>query len=235
MKKISILKVTALAVAVGMSASENVNAQSVNAGADFVSSYVWRGIFQGNAGPAFQPTLSLTTGNFTVGAWGSTDFNAAKEFDLYVGYSIGNFSLTLTDYWWEGQGTAKYFDYKDNTTNHWFETSLGYNFGESLPLTLTWNTMVLGKDKDSDGDAMYSSYFEAKYSTAVKDVAVDLGLGAVPFKSDLYGTDGLAVTNIFVKGTKQVKVSDSFTLPVYVQAIFNPRAEQTHLVVGVTF
>jgi len=235
MKKISILKVTLLAVAVGMSASENVKAQSMNVGADLVSSYVWRGVFQGNAGPAFQPTLSLTTGNFTIGAWGSTDFNAAKEFDLYAGYSIGNLSLTVTDYWWEGQGVGKYFDYKDNSTNHWFEASLGYNFGETLPLSLTWSTMLLGKDKDSNGDAMYSSYFEAKYSTKVEDVAVDLGLGVVPFKSDLYGCNDLAVTNVFVKGTKEVKFTDSFSLPVYVQAIFNPRAEQTHLVVGVTF
>lgn len=40
---------------------------------DLVSSYIWRGVRQGN-GPAFQPSVEFTTGGFTLGAWGSYYF-----------------------------------------------------------------------------------------------------------------------------------------------------------------
>lgn len=60
---------------------------AVSAGADIVSSYIWRGQYCGPA--AVQPGISLSAGNFSVGAWGSTSFESSwREFDLYAGYSI---------------------------------------------------------------------------------------------------------------------------------------------------
>jgi hypothetical protein len=102
-----------------------------------------------------------TTGYFTfgrqfsIGAWGSTSFESSwREFDLYAGYSIGNFSVLVTDYFFprnlpDGEGSG-YFDYSE----HVFEATLGYSFGESFPLSLAWNTNFAGDDD-------YSSYFEA--------------------------------------------------------------------------
>lgn len=69
---------------------------TVNAEADIVSSYIWRGLYVGPA--SVQPGISLSSGGFTLGVWGSSSFNASwREFDLFASYSIGNFNFLITD------------------------------------------------------------------------------------------------------------------------------------------
>ena len=53
--------------------------------ADFVSSYIWRGIDSGNA--SVQPSLGLNWKGLTVYAWGSTEFREKNnEIDLSLEY-----------------------------------------------------------------------------------------------------------------------------------------------------
>lgn len=235
MKNRSFYKLTILTLLVSVLTPLRLSAQQLDVNADVVSSYVWRGFFQGGDGPAIQPALTLNWGKVSIGAWGSTDFKSAKEVDLSVGYSAGPLSLTVTDYWWEGQYAAGYFNYGKNKTDHWVEASLGYDFQDVCPLTLTWSTILYGPDTNAGGEKMYSSYLEAVYSTSMKGVGLDMGVGVVPFKSDFYQCNHFAVTNIFLKGSKKLKLSDTFEVPLFVQLIFNPSAEQSHLVAGFSF
>lgn len=198
---------------------------SVSAGADLVSSYIWRGLY---AGPASaQPGISLSAGNFSVGAWGSTSLESSwREFDLYAGYSVGNFSVLVTDYFFPrdlpaGAGSG-YFDYSE----HVFEATLGYSFGELLPLSLAWNTNFAGDDN-------YSSYFEAGYTLPVGEVNVDLILGATSWKGAY--SNGFALINASVKASKEITITDSFSLPVFTQAIMNPDTKDIFLVFGMSF
>lgn len=198
---------------------------AVSAGADIVSSYIWRGQYCGPA--AVQPGISLSAGNFSIGAWGSTSFESSwREFDLYAGYSIGNFSVLVTDYFFprnlpDGEGSG-YFDYSE----HVFEATLGYSFGESFPLSLAWNTNFAGDDD-------YSSYFEASYSLPVGSVNVDLILGATPWEGAY--SDGFALINASIKASKEITITDSFSLPVFTQAILNPNTKDVFLVFGMSF
>lgn len=65
---------------------------TVKAEADFVSAYIWRGLYVGPA--SIQPGISLSANGLTLGVWGSSSFNSSwREFDLYARYSIGNLSL----------------------------------------------------------------------------------------------------------------------------------------------
>ena len=67
-------------------------AQEVFVNADFVSSYIWRGIDSGNA--CIQPTLGLNWKGLTVYAWGSTEFrNKNNEIDLSLEYEYKNLTL----------------------------------------------------------------------------------------------------------------------------------------------
>ena len=195
---------------------------AVKAEADFVSSYIWRGL---SVGPAsIQPGISLSAGDFTVGVWGSSSFNGTwREFDLYAKYSIGNFSLLLTDYFLphdlpDGEKIS-YFDYSE----HVVEATLGYTFGESFPLSLVWNTNFIG-DED------YSTYFEASYSIPTSFANIDLIIGATP-KAGFY-SDGLAIVVTSIKASKEIVINDNFSLPVYTQAILNPDSRDVFLVFG---
>lgn len=234
MKRQTLMRVTLSAVSLMTSVSvfaQEAKVEIVPA-ADVVSSYVWRGIYQ--TGFSIQPALTMTYGGFSLGAWGSTDLSNAgdetrsKEFDLTVGYGTSGFGISVTDYWWSGEG-ARYGRY---ATDHYFEGTVSYDFGEKCPLNLAWHTMFAGGDKDEDGDRQYSSYAELGTHFNLMGVEISPGIGISPWKG-LY-SDGFGLNEISVKATKQIKVSDSFSLPLYAKVIAAPEHDNVFLVLGAT-
>lgn len=194
-------------------------------------------------GAAFQPTLGFGIGNFSVTAWGSTNFGGGnKELDLTLAYKLGEAGPTLTvaDLWWEGEGAYKYFNFKSHETGHHFEAGLSYTLPvEKFPLSVAWYTMFAGKDKklNDSGELKqnYSSYLELNYPFSVKNVDLNVTCGAVPYKAEsIYTNSGFAVTNIALKGMTEIKINDKFSLPIFAQAIWNPCVEDAFLVFGVT-
>ena len=109
---------TMAVAAVCMLGTVNAQAQEFTIQGDLVSSYVWRGIYQGGAA-SFQPTLGFSVGNFSLTAWGSTSLSESnKEIDLTAAYKFGEAGPTLsvpTDYrgnsrlpeWCPGQWSAR--------------------------------------------------------------------------------------------------------------------------------
>ena len=88
--------------AVCMLGTGNAQAQEFTIQGDLVSSYVWRGIYQGGAA-SFQPTLGFSVGNFSLTAWGSTSLSESnKEIDLTAAYKFGEAGPTLSvaTLWW---------------------------------------------------------------------------------------------------------------------------------------
>lgn len=57
---------------------------------------------------------------------------------------------------------------------------------------------------------------------------------AVLFSTDFYGTDGFAVTNLALKATKEIKVTESFSVPIFGQVVANPCSQKAYLVIGFT-
>ncbi len=143
---------------------------------DLVSKYVWRGVDNGPA--SIQPALTAAYKGLSLELWGSTDFTTpAKEFDITLGYEINGLSLAVTDYWWT-DGDSRYGDY---TNNHAFEGSIGYYFGDRVPLSLTWSTMFAGGlDKERDGKLDYSTFIEANYDFSIKGIDLTAGIGVSP-------------------------------------------------------
>lgn len=209
---------------------------SIDLGADVVSSYVWRG--GKAAGLSVQPTLGASYGDLSLTAWGSTDLATGtaggyKEVDFTLGYSVGNLSLALTDYWWDGEGSYRYFSSAKGTSGHLLEGTVGYTLPGSFPLSATWNTFFMGSgNKKEDGDNSFSTYVELAYPFSVKDVEMGIAAGFTPWESAVYGTDGFKFTNVALSAQKGIKFSDSFTLPVFTNVIFNPAAEDVHFVFG---
>jgi len=202
---------------------------------DVVSQYIWRGLDCGDA--ALQPTLGIGYKGLSLTAWGSygiTDPNDAKELDLTLAYSTGGFNIGVTDYWFSAGADpmGRYFKYDAHGTNHVFEANVGYDFG---PLALQWYTNFAGNDgTNKDGERAYSSYVEATVPFVLAGVDWAAVAGAVPFATTTYGTTGLAVTNLTLRATKDIKVTDTFSVPVFAQITGNPCSQKAYLVLGFT-
>lgn len=203
--------------------------------ADVVSSYIWRGQDLGSA--AVQPTLGVGYKGLSLTAWGSyglVNTADAKEFDLTLAYTTGGFNIGVTDYWFDRGGLdpeGRYFKYDAHGTNHVFEGNIGYDFG---PLSLQWFTNFTGNDYKADGKRAYSSYVEVAVPFKLSDIKWTATAGAVPFESVQYGTSGFAVTNLALKATKEIKVTDTFSIPVFGQVVGNPCSQKAYLVFGFT-
>ena len=202
---------------------------------DVVSSYIWRGQDLGSA--AVQPTLGVAYKGLSLSAWGSyglADPADTKEFDLTLAYTAGAFNIGITDYWFNAglDPEARYFKYDAHGTNHVFEANIGYDFGLA---SVQWFTNFSGNDGvNKDGKRAYSSYLEVAVPFKLATVDWTATAGAVPFATDFYGTTGFAVTNLALKATKDIKVTDSFSIPVFGQVVGNPCSQKAYLVFGFT-
>jgi len=203
--------------------------------ADVVSSYIWRGQDCGNV--SLQPTLGIGYKGFSLSAWGSvglSDPTDTKEFDLTASYSVGGFNIGITDYWFNAglDPDNRYFMYNAHSTNHVFEGNIGYDFGFA---SLQWYTNFAGNDGvNKDGKRAYSSYVELAVPFSLAGVDWTATAGAVPFATSFYNTTGFAVTNASLKATKDIKVTDSFSIPIFGQIVGNPCSQKAYLVFGFT-
>ncbi|MCB8998810.1 MAG: hypothetical protein H6540_01910 [Bacteroidales bacterium] len=216
-----------------LSAQEEEKESPFSVGADIVSSYVWRGSKIGN-GPNIQPALSFSSGGFTIGSWGSysfLDFGDVSETDLYASYGFDfGLSLGLTDYYYQG---SKFFDYTDSTGSHAFEINLGYALNDlSISANYILNDASQGGPANKPGGG--DMYFELGYSFTNFDVFLGAGNGWHT-TYDANGDDVFAVCNIGIKTSKEIKFSDSFSLPVSGALSVNPDKEELNLVVGFSF
>lgn len=216
------IKLTILAIlsAITFSTATAQDESPFSVGADLVSSYVWRGVAYG--GPSVQPGVSFAAGNFEIGAWGSLDMIslAPSESDLYLSYGFDfGLSLGLTDYYYQG---TPYFDYSDVTGSHAFELNLGYGAGDfSLAANYIFNESAAGS---AGGDM----YFELGYAFTNFDVFVGAGDGWHTSTGDF------GVCNIGIGTSKEIKITDDYSLPVFGQVIVNPEGDAYHIVVGIS-
>ena len=203
--------------------------------ADFVNEYIWRGMKLGDV--AVQPTFGVGYKGLSLTAWGSyglTNSADLKEFDLTLAYSTGGFNIGITDYWFSAglDPDARYFKYDAHGTNHLFEANVGYDFGL---FSLQWYTNFAGNDGiNKDGKRAYSSYVEASVPFKLATVDWTATAGAVPFATTSYGTSGFAVTNLTLRATKDIRVTDSFSIPIFGQLTGNPCSQKAYLVLGFT-
>jgi uncharacterized protein (TIGR02001 family) len=214
------------------------DAVEASAGVDLVSKYVWRGVTQGT-GASIQPALGLSYKGFSLGAWGSVSIANPDpyEFDLSLGYSIGGFSIGITDYYWNGS-EGSFFDYYAD--NHLFEGNLAFTFGEKFPLTLSWNTFFAGDDKNEEEKQQFSTYIEAAYDFSLGGLDFTASIGAAPWNSNAWldteiYKSGFQISAISLTGSKKLEITPTFSVPLFVQCIFSPATDASHLVVGFSF
>ncbi len=217
MKRVKILVLALVAV---ICFSNSAKAQELSVGADVTSSYVWRGTKF--SGLSIQPTIDFTAGGFSIGTWGSAGLDGFLEMDLYTKYTFGfGLSLGLTDYYFPG---SDYFDFSKANGAHGFELNLGYEIG-GLSVSANYMLNEAGGAATAGGD----KYFELGY--AFEKFSIFAGAG-----DGWHTLDGkFGLVNVGLSTSKEIKISDSFTLPLSGSLILNPTTQQYYIVASVSF
>lgn len=201
--------------------------------ADIVSQYIWRGQDLGDV--SLQPTLGVSYKGFSLTSWGSVGLKSideAKELDLTLAYTTGGFNIGITDYWFNAGGDPKnrYFKYDSHSTNHVFEANIGYDFDK---FSLQWYTNIAGNDGyNKKGKRAYSSYFDVNVPFKLFTCDWSATLGVVPYATDFYNVNKFSVINVAVQATKDIKITDSFTIPIFASIATNPHDQKAYLIFG---
>ena len=219
MKKTAVILFSVFSLILGLSVNASAQEGSWSVGADLYNRYVWRGTEYGNS-PSIQPTVEYSIGGFAIGAWGAFNTDGYQEADWYASYGFDfGLSVGVTDYYYPG---SEFFDYSGDNSSHALELNLGYSI-ENLSLS---GNYMMNESPDGAGSAGDDLYFEAGYSFDSFDVFVGAGDG-------WHTTDGeFDVCNVGISTSKEIKITDSFSLPVSGSAILNPETEQFYIVVG---
>ncbi len=201
--------------------AQESNSSPWSAGADLLSSYIWRGTRQGS-GPHIQPAIEYSRGSFTVGAWGTFDLHGYEEVDLWFAFDLpGGFAIGIQDYYLP---ELPYFDYSAADGAHAFEVNLDW---ESENGWLSANYII----NEAGGAGSYGNdlYFEAGLSFEYFSLFLGAGNGWHT------GNGRFNVCNLGLEVTEGIEVTDRFTVPVTGQLIFNPDREQLLLAAGFSF
>jgi len=189
-------------------------------GADIVSSYVWRGT-QFGSGAHIQPYMELGSGNLTAGVWGSFPTSAkggGNELDLYLGYDFGPVALTVTNYTFPGEG-GNYAD--------------GEGLFDGDYTELAASTSIMGVDLSAGYfTEVEALYVELGFSTGAVDIAIGYGDDQ---GNGWYADGGSGIVNMSFSGSKEIQISENYSLPVFGSFILNPEAETAFLVFGISF
>jgi len=226
------------------------SAQELSFGGDVMNRYVWRGLDLGGKSPSIQPWMRLNFGNtnhsVSVGAWGAFSLSntSNEETDLYLSYTYkGTFSATLTDYFFPGLNTGskdKYFEWGKESTGHILEGSLAFNGTEKIPLTFLFSMNLYGNDvRRKNGNIFMSKYIEVGYKTKIKKIDLNVFAGAAldnPDSNDgetsFYLNNKPGIVNIGLKVSRELQITNSFSLPVQCSLIANPELNKIYMVFG---
>lgn len=205
----------------------------ISLGADIYCRYIWRGIDFGNS-PSFQPYISYQIDGLKIGAWGSYRISNSSssnysESDIWASYSyssnIGNISAIFTDYYFP-YTNLKYFNYNGSGKGaHTLETEIIYSRDDKLPIK--FSTYYYFHNYVDN-----SIYLQLDFLFSVSTFNFDLFPGASPQECAWYGTDKFEFINLGLTATKQIEITDNFSIPFNISYIKNPNIEVSYLILG---
>ena len=222
-----------------------------DAGAEIVSSYIWRG--QYNGGLSFQPDLEIGFNamdeaiEFRAGVWaniGASDWGFRKNLPYIDDYNPNTYFVPEVDFmahvtaYGASLGYNAYYycnDGSDHTSELWFGYNFSHFFGEKAGAYINWYTTVGGGgDLKPETDLKqiaqgqlerqaFSTYIELGYDYTFEEIGLTLGaqIGLSPWESPLYGNEKFACTNLSLKVNKEWEF-EHVTLDVFALGSLNP-------------
>lgn len=174
-------------------------------------------------------------------------------------------TITLTDYFFPNEEASSYDYFNFNTnwdkidngevdrTGHILEAAFTLNGTEKFPLSLMLAINIWGADSrkyEEVAGSMYpvnrivmSKYLEVGYSPEVNNLDISLFAG-LPLDfpdtdkgepAGFYGQTGFGLVNLGISISKDIPVTEGFSLPVSGSFIVNPEAGNLFMVFGISF
>lgn len=242
--------------------NENQEDSRLDFTANIQTSHLWRGLIITDK-PVVMGNLSYALDKdrkWKVGIWGATsmtddkDGTHYKEINYYVQYSTGRFYIGLWDLFNSRNintavASDDIFNYSNRRTAHIIDLRTNYTFGPSFPINIEADIMLYGGANagevvlEPDGSYKknkYSTYIQASYPVIKgKKVNLDAFVGAgfaLADRNFLYGNgkNSFDIVNAGIKASKTLKISDHYSLPVFMMGMWNPANKYARIQLGAT-
>ncbi|MFI3283260.1 MAG: hypothetical protein SNG10_07105 [Rikenellaceae bacterium] len=177
--------------------------------------------------------------NFRFGFWGGANSTGDyKEFNNYINYTHGGFSFTLVDTYNFSENATynneEFFNYSPSQTGRFLDATVEYEFGKKFPLSLTWATIVYGRDRDDENHHnRYSTFCSVSYALYNRGSwHIDANI------SSAFAIDDVHSANFYGQETGTVEVAltvqyilsiNNYNIPVYTKAMWNPQSNEGFL------
>ena len=152
------------------SAVKPLEYKALNFNLQLKNMHLWRGYkVTSTALTAVDAHYISRDGSFKAGFWGGAGFTGEyREFDYYASYQKSGFNIAVWDINnFSDFPDADIFNYNPSSTSHFIDVTLGYQFQNKFPLSISWSTIVQGRDTylTSAGDRKnaYSHYVNLDY------------------------------------------------------------------------
>lgn len=183
-----------------------------------------------------------------VGFWnGSNVTGKYKEFNFFAEFKAQRFKLAFWDTYNfspdADYNNKEFFNYNGRTTGRFLDCIASYNFGRKFPLTLTWSTIIFGRDRydlyKPGAKNRYSTYVAAEYRCLDKaNWIVDASVGGTfalshrdGDRSTFYSSKP-GIIDVRATVTRMVKITDIYQIPIHATAMFNPVENHAYFQIG---
>ncbi|ANF51961.1 hypothetical protein A0O34_16215 [Chryseobacterium glaciei] len=215
--------------------------QKIHSALQLRNSHLWRGL-EVSSGLIYTGDIHLDGKNFYGGFWTGGNFDGSyKEFNNYVGYKNKHLTVELWDiYNFSPDATynnKEFFNYNASETGRFWDLRSYYTISDKVPLTLSANTVVFGRDRNKENtENKYSSFVSAEYPV-YKNVDENLevrtrvgygfALNHAGEESNFFAKkDGINEVSLIVSKTFMVA---GYKLPVGIWGMWNPVGNNAYL------
>lgn len=216
---------------------------------EIANNHLWRGI-EVSDGLVFCTDFGIHDKNehFKFGFWGGTNTSGNyKEFNFYGEIKASGWKLALWDTYNYSPAAdynyREFFNYSAHSTGRFLDAILTYNFAHltpKIPLTLSWSTIVFGRDRWSDNSSnRYSCYLSAEYVIFQNNVwSFDAGVGGTftlaskEGNSSTFYSNKAGLIHLQLRAQRNIRITHNYTLPVFACAVFNPVMDRAFFQIG---
>lgn len=246
----SFIKAAGIALA-AFAAHMPVKAQNITENVDLnlniANNHLWRGI-EVSDGLVLTSSLSIHDKNDHVrlGVWSGTNASGDyKELNYFAEFRASGWKLAFWDtYNFSPDATynnREFFNYSARTTGRFLDAILSYNADERFPLTMSWSTVVFGRDRNADNTAnKYSTFVYAEYPVVRgSQWRIDLGCGGTfalnpAGDSSTFYSDGAGIIHTELRASRSIRITKNVKLPIHASVVWNPKCDRAFFQLGAT-